>query len=77
MTGSNHLTRLQSCEKAMGWCTAQCEVLLFLFCENHRNRVTNPSEDEEKEEEEEERKAFWPFLVQYFHNAFFMLLGML
>ena len=29
VSGSNHLVRLQSCEKAMGWCTAQCKMLLF------------------------------------------------
>jgi len=43
MTSSNRLVRLQSCEKAMGWCTAQCE--------NHCERVTqfwtSPSEEEE------------------------------
>ena len=29
MTGSNCVMRLQSCEKVMGWCTAQCNMLLF------------------------------------------------
>jgi len=29
VTSSNHLMRLESCEKAMGWCTAQCKMLLF------------------------------------------------
>ena len=29
VTSSNHLMRLQCCEKAMGWCTAQCKMLLF------------------------------------------------
>jgi len=25
----NQVMRLQSCEKVMGWCTAQCKMLLF------------------------------------------------
>jgi len=29
VTGSNHLIRLQNCEKAMGWCTAEYEMRLF------------------------------------------------
>jgi len=29
VTSLNLLVRLQSCEKAMGWYTAQCKVLLF------------------------------------------------
>ena len=29
MTVLNRLVRLQSCEKAMGWCTALCKMLLF------------------------------------------------
>jgi len=28
MSGSNHLVRLQTCKKAMGWCTAQWKMLL-------------------------------------------------
>jgi len=29
VTSLKRLVRLQSCEKAMGWCTAQCKMLLF------------------------------------------------
>ena len=29
VTGLKHLVRLQRCKKAMGWCTAQCKMLLF------------------------------------------------
>ena len=29
VTSSNCFVRLQGCEKEMGWCTAQCKILLF------------------------------------------------
>ena len=29
VTSSNRFVRLQSCEKEMDWCTAQCKILLF------------------------------------------------
>jgi len=29
VSGSNHLVRLQTCKKAMGWCTAQWRMLLL------------------------------------------------
>ena len=29
ISGSNHLVRLQTCRKRMGWCTAQWKMLLF------------------------------------------------
>jgi len=29
VTSSNRFMRLQSCVKAMGWCTAQCKMLQF------------------------------------------------
>ena len=39
VSGSNCLVWLWTWKKAMGWCTAQWKMLLFL-CENHRERVT-------------------------------------
>jgi len=30
----------ESCEKAMGWCIAQCKMLLFYETTDHHERVT-------------------------------------
>ena len=60
MTGSNHLVRLQSCKKAMGWCTAQCKMMLICVktivkesCGFELARLKKKEEEEEEEEEEE------------------------
>ena len=37
VTSSNCFVRLQSCEKAMGWCTAQCKILLLCGKQSSRN----------------------------------------
>ena len=72
VTGLNCLMRVQSCEKVMGWCTAQCKMLLFCA-----KTVVKESRNFElahlKKKKKKERKTFWlssNFLVQYFHNAF-------
>jgi len=40
--------RLQSCEKVMGWCTAQCKMLLFFA-----KAIVKESRNFELEEEKE------------------------
>jgi len=67
VTGLNCLVTLQSCEKATGWCTAQCKMLLFcaktIVKESHSFELARLKK----------KKTFWPsgdFLVRYFHNAF-------
>ena len=64
--------RLQSCQKAMGSCTAQCKMLLF--CANTVVRESAKFELARlKKEEEEEENRFWrfgDFLVLYFRNGF-------
>ena len=56
----------------MGWCTAQCKVMLFyvktLVKESWNFELARLIKKKKKE-----RKTFWPsgnFLVWYFHNAF-------
>jgi len=70
VSGYKCLARLQSCEKAMGLCTALYKMLLFHAYTQVRARFmqycASPSE-------ERRRKTFWPFwcfLVQYFCDAF-------
>jgi len=46
LTGLKCLVRLQSCEKALGWCTALCKILLFCL-KNHRERVMQFEEEEQ------------------------------
>ena len=70
VTGSEGLVRLQICEKAMGWCTGPCKILLFCV-----KTIVEESRNFELAclKKKKERKTFWPsddFLVQYFHNAF-------
>ena len=43
--------RLQSCEKVMGWCTAQCEMLLFC--------VKTVVKEEEEEKQFGRLTTFW------------------
>ena len=62
VTSSNHLVILQNCEKAMGWITVQCKMLLFCAdLERIMQFWTCPPE--EKEEEEEEGKKMKNILV--------------
>ena len=68
MTGLKHLMSLQSCENAIGWCTLQCEMLLF--CVKNIMRESCNFElahlKKKKEKKRRERKTFWPsgdFLV--------------
>ena len=58
MGSFKHLVRLQSCQKAMGLCTAHCQMLLF--CANTVVRESAKFElvHLKKEEEEEEETDF-------------------
>jgi len=63
--------RLQSCEKAMGWCTAQWKMLLF--CAKTIMKKSSNFELARLNKKKKERKTFWSpgdFLVQYFHDPF-------
>jgi len=54
---------LKVVKKAVGWCTAQCKMLLF-----HARTIVRDLDNIE-----EERKTFgpfWEFLVWYFCDAF-------
>ena len=67
----NCLMRLQSCEKAMGWCTAHCKMLLF--CAKTTWESHNFELPHLKEKMKKETKTFWlfaNFLVRYFCIAF-------
>ena len=69
MGGFKHVVRLQSCQKAMGSCTAQCKMLLF-----SANTVVRESAKFElarlKNEEENRYWRFGDFLVRYFRDGF-------
>ena len=71
MTGLNRIVRLQSCEKAMGWCTAQCKMLLFRAKTNVNESCSfelaclKEKKMKKEEEEEENILAVWcDFVVQ-------------
>ena len=69
---SNRLMWLQNWKKAMSWCTAQRNTLLFC-AKTVMKTVTQIWTSPSEEDEEEERKTFWPsgdFLVRYFPNGF-------
>ena len=72
VTSLKHLLWLQSCEKAMGWCIAQCKMLLFcvkpIVKESCNFELHIPSEEEEKR-----KKTFW--FGTYLWNAFFHIIG--
>jgi len=61
----DRLVRLQSYEKVMDWCTAQCKMLLICaktIVKESCNLVWR-----------RRKKTFWlsgDFLVKYFHHAF-------
>ena len=58
------LVRLQTCEKAMGWCTAQYKMLPF---------CVKTIEKESRRRSMKKSKTFWPsgnFLVWYFSDVF-------
>ena len=76
-SSSNRLVRLQTCTKAMGWCTALWKMLLFcakpIAKESRKFELARLKKKKKKEGEEEERNTFWPsgyFLVRYFRDAF-------
>ena len=63
--------RLGDCEKAMGWCTARCKMLLF--CAKTIMGDWGDAELARLKKEEEERKTICPFceyLVWYFRDGF-------
>ena len=66
VTCSNHLVRLQSCEKAMGWCIAQ------FFAKTIMKESSN-FELACLKKKKKKKKTFLPsgsFLVRYFRDAF-------
>jgi len=58
-------------ERVMGWCTAQCKMLLFcaktIVKESHNFEIACL---QKKKKERKENWLFGDFLVWYFHNAF-------
>ena len=54
VTGSKCLVNLQSCEKVMGWCTAQCKMLPFCA-----KAIVKESRNFELEEGKEMILAAW------------------
>jgi len=52
VSSSNHLVRLQTCKKAMSWCTAQWKMLLFcaqtIVKESHKFELAHLKEKMKK-----------------------------
>ena len=68
VSGSNRLVWLQTCKKAMGWCSAQWKMLLFCAKESCKFELARLKKKKKKKE-----KTFWPSgdsLVRYFRDAF-------
>ena len=68
VSGSKRLVRLQTCEKAMGWCTAQREMPLF--CAKTIMKESRKFELACLKKKKQNILAVWRFLARYFHNAF-------
>ena len=82
LSSSNHLVRLQTWEKVMGWCSAQWKTLLFcvktIVKESHKFELARHKKKKKKKKKQKE-KHFWPsgdFLVWYF-CCFLATLGVL
>ena len=70
----NRDVRLQSYEKATGWCTAHCKMLLFVWKPSWKSCMFWTSPSEEEGEEEEERGCLVTF---WFGAMFFAPVGVL
>ena len=70
VSGSNHFVWLQTWKIAMGWCTAQLNMLLFCaktIVKESRKYWTSPSE------EEEEQQQHFGHLATFWFGTFVML----
>jgi len=69
VTGLNCLVRLQKCEEVMGWCTAQCKMLLFCVKTIVKVMQLWTSLCEEDKEEEKERKKYFGRLATFWFGT--------
>ena len=80
VSGSNRLMWLQTCEKVMGWCTAQWKMLLFCAktivkesCKFELARLKKKKKKKEKKKKKKKKEKHFDHLVTFWFSTFVML----
>ena len=78
VSGSNHLERLQTWKKVMGWCTAQWKMLLFcaktIMKESRKFELARLKKKKKKRKKKKKEKHFG-CLATFWFGTFAMLLA--